>query len=674
MDNKPSISNQEFREMKKKYINEKKIVKIKQKKIENFMKRLKELCPDNEELKYGTIEFNNEEQINVMVQEQLKDENWNPVFNSQDEADTKLEPLLEALPKEAFHGHTENVLPLMNVLRNCGCSFDFAKRVFTYKRGKKTEELDDWKSQEYKKYHSYPHLIKKLKEYSVYDRLLKEGKIPNEFLKKKVIFRTGPLKTIFDEGITHKNASDLFFELFPKKYYYDSDRGKHGTWYYNNEYGIWKKFEQYIEIDRDIDKMADILRTEIEKIEEEDPKKLRELNKILKSLETATFIESFRKCLKKKYSPINDKQVVFNNIKGKLFAFDNGVMELETGFFRNALPEEYISETCGRKYEKSDESKRKEVINILRDIYGSDEEVKFMNTFHSLGFSDKNKHEVIMIHVGDGRNGKGVVGILNCRAYGKYAQEKLNKSYITVHKFTSKSGTDSVMANLQNKKYVICPELEHEKIDIGLVKDLCGGGLQSAIKKYDNDAIEFVPGWIIHVQTNKLPDLGGNIDNAIKKRFLIRNYPYIFTAEPVKKNEKLINEELKTKIREGIYDNAMFDILLSAYQEYLKSGSKLNISSSVKEDTANYFKSEDSITTFIEEQLQYDEHSEISASDLYSIYKNTYNGKREDIMTMKMFCLELSKKGIEKRRKIKGMFYVGYKIRDDQFDLVNSNQ
>lgn len=112
--------------------------------------------------------------------EKVVDDDWKPMYEKEDEADSILTPLMVELPESRFKGH-DNSLIMMNIIRNVGGSLDFIKSIFTLKKNKGgIDDLADWDSKEFRKYHNFGSLIKILKEEGLYEKMVKDGKIPKK--------------------------------------------------------------------------------------------------------------------------------------------------------------------------------------------------------------------------------------------------------------------------------------------------------------------------------------------------------------------------------------------------------------------------------------------------------------------------------------------------------------
>lgn len=593
-----------------------------------------------------------------------------PIKTVDNTNDKVIYDILNKLDYTRFSGHT-NFFMIMQIIHNCGGSKDLMLKIANERGNKPTKRTlqveNNYKFLDIGKGCTMATLLYMLKmdareDYKqASDTILSHVNIDNAELKK------------FISNINDTSASALFYSLYPDKYLFDA---KMKEWHKVNKYGIWEKQDGFINIDKDINDMYEYVKAESVKL------KLTEfeekfVEKLTNQLQNDTPITKIHNRLVVKYS-VEDLHKKMNIKNGKLLAFTNGVYEFATKKFRNALPKEYINVTTG--YDYSDdvcEIKKQELLKILLDIFDTEEKLRFVTLVYILGFSDRNAHSKILFHIGKGGNGKSIMGILMNRIFGDFSEDKLSASYIYEHKVTAKDKTDSILANLQHKKLVCVLEAE-KKLDVGVLKDMSGGTMQSATLKFKNEATKFLTGYLLHIQSNVFPELNGKVDNALMRRFIMITYKNLFVDYPEEPNERQLDPHLGEKIMDDYYTKEMLQLALEIYHEYLDNGKKLIIPKDVKYDTTQYFASESPVDDFLlnglikvtdenrQELIDKDiikegKEPKIKASTLYNLFSVFFKGKKSELMSMKAFLRIVDDKDIKSVGGGKNAkYYIGY--------------
>jgi hypothetical protein len=189
---------------------------------------------------------------------------------------------------------------------------------------------------------------------------------------------------------------------------YDTDNN---TWYRSNKYGLWMEDKMNIWLSKSINRT---LQHNIEmvyiKIIKECPDDIKK--SIIKNF---TKSKKFLLMNKNKIGIVNELKLLyakknlykkFDNINDYLVGFDNGVVDVQTGIFRNARPDEYITCSTGYKYCPPKKEIIAELYERLKDIMPDDEELKYLLKSISFGLIGINILEEYYIYIGSGRNGK----------------------------------------------------------------------------------------------------------------------------------------------------------------------------------------------------------------------------------------------------------------------------
>ena len=140
---------------------------------------------------------------------------------------------------------------------------------------------------------------------------------------------------------------------------------------------------------------------------------------IAKQLKNTSFQDNVRKMLKA-VCLRDDFFEKYINKKEHLFAFDNGVYDLNLKLFRPIEPTDYISITAGYDYNEVDSKYIEEVEGILKDIQPNTNKYNYMIDVLSSRLYGKNIHQQFYIFTGAGANGKSVLFNMMRNSFGKY--------------------------------------------------------------------------------------------------------------------------------------------------------------------------------------------------------------------------------------------------------------
>jgi len=445
------------------------------------------------------------------------------------------------------------------------------------------------------------------------------------------------VKLIFKEGITHVNSAELFNLLHPNKYIYDENR-KNSFWYYINEFGIYKQMGGDSGLIKNIQLMRQVIDpvyNELVKIydiflkfsegDEEDEQVLKqkmdnkkakkELKKkydkcfdyLNSALRSADIVKQLR--ITYKQDDVNDK---FNVVNPYLFAFNNGVYDLENDIFRNAKPEEYILLTTGYDYKEIDDKIKQEILKDLRDVISDEDELTFLLKVFAMSLmgstKSKIREEKFYIWKGTGGNGKSFISGIVENAFGGYYKslDVQNLLYNKLNKSNGK-GPDQAIAD---KKYTrVCVSHEAPQgslIDSGKVKVFSGGDSVQTRGMYAENMTNFKPNFTLHIQTNYPMHIDGTDDGMVRRLVVIPFKNKFVDKNPDKsKNEKLKDLTLKNKYDtddKNIYRNGFIQILIHYYKLFMKEGFKIPLS--IQKETKNYIGDFDPVQSFIDSELE----------------------------------------------------------------------
>lgn len=338
-----------------------------------------------------------------------------------------------------------------------------------------------------------------------------------------------------------------------------------------------------------------------------------------------------------------------------LIGFNNGVYDLKNHEFRDGKQEDYISITTNYDYSDVETSKMQMWNTLLSEIFPNPEVVTYFKQVMASTLCGDKKFENFYFHTGRGGNGKGVLGDIMIKVFGEY-YSSMSSSQLTIAS-RNKNEASPELANKKGKRLCISTELEEGQVlQIGAIKQWSGGDVISTRALYKN-AIEFKPQFTLNIQTNDLPEIK-KIDESVIRRVRVIDYPMSFVNNPSTENERKLNPELKTIIKE---DSELWNAVIHDLLEVFKDVSKMTEivqPLECRKATEKYLDSNDLVKTWFDEKLVKKIGSGISASGLYEDYRNYVGYKDPKLMSATLFARLMNERfHLTKKKTNKGLVY-----------------
>ena len=461
---------------------------------------------------------------------------------------------------------------------------------------------------------------------------------------------------IFDNGVSDNKIAILYYNACFNKFLWDEINE---NWYIINEYNIWEKDKKGNRVIYDMceslnDLLLDKYSILFSKYKGNQKKFL--LKNYSKSVNYLESNKNKRETLKELKGFCKTKKIFekMDNVNPYLFAFDNGVYDLQNNIFRLPKPEELITCTCKYNYEEINgdiEKAMKDIHNIVSSMFSSedDKNVILMEIAHCLNAVPL--LEEFYIWKGKGRNGKGVLRDLIKYTFGDY-YDPIDIEYFNQTKHgRSANAPDEIMVRKKNCRIVITTEPESDmKLKFNLIKMITG---RDDIQCRHNfcGCFNFTPKFRLLFQTNYDIDIDNVPGQAKIQRIKIRNFPFVFLQNPVMEDHKLIDNTLKERIEDPIYKIAFFHVLLDYYNKWVKNGKKMIESKNFNTHTNKYLADSDPFTPFYQKfiddgiiEATKNDKDTIKLTELFNLYKMFYEGENKT-MTNKEFKSAVENKG-----------------------------
>ena len=481
------------------------------------------------------------------------------------------------------------------------------------------------------------------------------------------------------KGISDLTAARLFYNITQNKYIFDSENK---NWYNINEYGIWKKDNSMnTNLQYDINVIISTS-LEIEYIEKYKKYKNKDFKKAIQKNHKYCF--SYLCKYNNKKSIVNELQILFynDNIYGKfdisnlkLFAFENGVYDLESNQFRLAKPDELITCSCGYNFlPMSDDIKERieKLKNYLNDLLPPDE-LKYLLQTISLSLSGETLTEKYYCWIGVTCNGKSFCQDLCYATFGTSIKGLAYSASLPIeYMVKSKHGVDSARANpviarLKNCRIVFISEPDDgAELRGAKIKQLSGHD-KIVTRDLFQSSFEYIPRFSMFFLTNN--ELIIPIDKGIKGRADRISFPNVFCENPVLPNEKKIDYTLRNRVQKGEFALEFFYILLEHYKTLTYP---IKIPERILKETNDYFNRNDPVEQLINEVLTKTTNvkDKIKGSDLFKTFKEINKNNNMNVYT---FYKIMEEKAFIRKEIHKAVYFthVKYVLHDDMSDDSN---
>lgn len=262
--------------------------------------------------------------------------------------------------------------------------------------------------------------------------------------------------------------------------------------------------------------------------------------------------------------------------------------------------------------------------------------------------------ETLLIATGDGGNGKSTFFNTLARVLGDYSTS-ISPDLL----LTGKGGNKGArMAALRGVRLALAAETEEgQRLDTSNVKQLCSTDEIAAEPKY-HDPFTFTPTHALVLFTNFLPRVGSS-DRGTWSRLTV--LPFNAHLRDTAGERKDFAEILFTQA-----GGAVLAWMVEGARRFIANKYKLNAPAVVREALADYRRSCDWLSDFLEECCEQGEGYAVGSSDLYQRYAAFCQVSGADYRrNNKDFKSALQMAGFESKHTMKGWIYTGLRLRSN---------
>ena len=397
----------------------------------------------------------------------------------------------------------------------------------------------------------------------------------------------------------HAETARFFYNLKPDSYAYHEGLG----WYQLLPTGAWKHYQKapsglMLDIWNTLKAVCKEHWNLLDPSKEDDAPKVKACNAFAKSIGNKGFVEGVIAFLPANY---NDDNLAKKMDESRdLFAFQDRVVELNTGTVREIRPSDYVCLHTGYDYPSERNAKaRAEVIKFVEDIWEEKEVSDYMLKTIALHLCGVKKLEEFHVWTGRGGNGKGMLSDLIKRAFGDYYVPVTNG--LLTQKADKKDCVNPEIAMAKGKRFLMSEEPDSGgKFKVSAIKEYTGGGTLIARVLYSNP-ISYVPQFGVFTQCNNMPQLD-KVDGGIKRRMVVIKFPIQFVEKPTEPHHRQRKTELKDFISKSDEWRAEFVRLLLEIYPTINTNT-LTKPMAVINETDEYMASNDSVRAWLNENF-----------------------------------------------------------------------
>jgi hypothetical protein len=311
--------------------------------------------------------------------------------------------------------------------------------------------------------------------------------------------------------------------------------------------------------------------------------------------------------------------------------FENGLVCLKTGKFRERTKDDYITKCLDYEYDvKRNEAMIKNIENILLNICNDKKElVEDNKKWFAYCLTGETKEQKFMITVGhSASNGKSTLSKMFKSSFSIYTK-KLDKN-------TFSAGNTKVHKQFVHLKkpirYIFIEEIDKKKLDCDILKDTTDGDeVNNEVMWGTSEGIQLQ----CKVGLISNNNINFDTDNGIERRGLLQELTNRFLVknvydESIKNKEKgtyLLDNSLMDSFKKSDFKLSFFQILLPYAQKYYSSG--LGISEAMRKPFQELCEDNDKMKEFINDNfiITKDSKDKIHKDTFLEMYRYVSNLK-----------------------------------------------
>lgn len=327
-----------------------------------------------------------------------------------------------------------------------------------------------------------------------------------------------------------------------------------------------------------------------------------------------------RECNIMFYNPSFEKEL---DSDPYLIGFENGVVDLKTGKFRDGCPEDKVSLSTGTEYvdiefDEEDEIVM-EIMTFMRQVFPDEDLREYVLDLFSSYLQGTNPDEKFHIFTGVGGNGKSKLVELLEMAMGDYTF-KMPITLLTQKRAASNSANPELARTKGRRVGSFQEPDENERINVGFMKELTGGD-KIMVRALYKEPFEFKPQFKLFLCCNHMPKVPGD-DEGTWRRVRVVPFKSRFVNDPDPANNYEFERDEYLSQKMANWKEMFMTILVHRFRNYRVKG--LREPDEVMKATNEYRAESDIYTQFRDDKLIRDDEGFFRLDECYIIFKNWF--------------------------------------------------
>lgn len=478
------------------------------------------------------------------------------------------------------------------------------------------------------------------------------------------------------ETVNHNDIAKYFYNLYPTSYVYNKALG----WFAIGDNNIWERADKGLpntlkrhlaDTMQDLTREAKATQTAAHKRRmdkgkggQEDKAELIDHQTKMKNIIAAyrlfgssEFCNGVISFLPAYYE--DERLTEKMDMNRSVFAFSDGLYDIEQGSFRAIEPADWVCTTTGYPIPRQpNPAVRSELTTLMWNIFEDTEVTEYMWNVLSSALLGTNRWEELYTFTGSGGNGKGVLSELLKTAFGAYFISQ-DVSLFTKPRERADQPIPALVEARPCRLFMTTEPEADDKLQCGLLKKVSGGDQVEARTLHSPHIIKYVPQFTLILQTNTIPRLN-KIDGGIQRRLRIIRFPFQFVAAPTLPHHRLGDPDVKDRKCKSVAWRDEFILMLVERLQLIRKWKSLVPPLKVREVTSGYLDEHNPLKEWLEENyiITHWEEDRVSASEMR---RDFLTDKPECNLSAVKFKELMGYNGVESKHVKSGAVFIGLK-------------
>jgi P4 family phage/plasmid primase-like protien len=480
------------------------------------------------------------------------------------------------------------------------------------------------------------------------------------------------------ESVNHNDIAKYFYNLFPTSYVYNKALG----WYALGDNNIWERADKGLpntlkrhlaDTMQDITREAKIIQTTKHKRRMDGGKggqedkaelidhqtKMKNIISAYKQFGSSDFCNGVISFLPAYYE--DDRLTERMDMNRMVFAFTNGLYDIEKATFRPIDPGDWVCTTTGYPIPKvSVPAVRSELTTLMWNIFEDTDVTGYMWDVLSSALLGTNRWEELYTFTGSGGNGKGVLSELLKTAFGAYFISQ-DVALFTKPRERADQPIPALVEARPCRLFMTTEPEADDKLQCGLLKKVSGGDQVEARTLHSPHIIKYVPQFTLILQTNTIPRLN-KVDGGIQRRLRIIRFPFQFVGTPTLPHHRHGDPDVKDRKCKSVAWRDEFILMLLERLQVIRKWKSLVAPAKVREVTSGYLDEQNPLKEWLAENylVTHWEGDCVAASDMRQEFLASHP---DTTMSTVKFKELMGFNGVEGKHTMSGKVFYGIKRR-----------